>query len=497
MFRERFLTSQQLKKIQFFKQMEEYPEGEYSVHTLSQNFGSSYLPFLQMLQELDEVLFELKETPLFIGPSKIYWKVDPSRSNNFLMSQVKRSIPYRFLITSLLHPAKTLKEFSKETFVSESTILRRMHPLIDYLEKCNIHVNFSKMELNGCEAVLRIAYIKALWAASLGDDLIDCKHCFNDEELLLESRIPLLPLQLHPKLVRLMLCVCRLRNDQKKYLDEAPFEDILFSQTERHLDTYLSTALDSPTQITRNIEFLNYLFYYYPYCVKRDPQTMNPMMLYYAKNVEERDPLCLAIDTFHRFCSKELLRQTLNEPEEKILLTNIARTFLNYSIQKTEIPLLFETGDKEQFLQTELYHELYPAVKTTIMKLSRRKQLNWLATICDSLSKTLCLNLLPLFIVNDEKVRVGLVAIPNYLYLQHVVKFLNNLSFIEIVYQPTPEDRIDLFITSFKELLPDQESSYYLINLLNANYETRLLPLLLSIQNNKKFSGQGVLKPLY
>lgn len=488
MFRELFLTPQQQKKIQFFKLMEGYPEGTYSVNTLSQKFKCNYQSFLQMLRELNESLIELKEKPLFVEASKIYWKSEPSRSNRFLISEVKQSIPYRFILTSLFQPQKSLTAFSKETSVSESTILRRMRPLIDYLAECNIHLNFSKMALTGHEAVVRLFYIKALWSASLGEDIAKCPFDFTAEDNLLIDLLTLFPLQIHPKLLRLMLCVCRLRNEQKNYLNEAPFDDLLFSQTTPLLELYLSNILDSPEQIKRNIEFFNYLFYYYPYCVKKEPHKVNPLMLYYTKNVEERDPLCLAIDSFYRYCSGELLKNVLGEQEKKILLNNIARTFLGYSIQKKKIPLLFETGNKEQFLQSELYRELYPEIKKAIRKLSRRRKLEWLATVTDSLSKTLCLSLLPLFIVNDEKIRVGLVSIPNYLYLQHIVKFLNNLKFIEVVFQPQPDEPIDLFITTFKELLPTQNSDCYLINILNADYKSDLLPRLLAIQNKKKFA---------
>ncbi|MGG5370270.1 helix-turn-helix domain-containing protein [Enterococcus sp. AZ196] len=488
MFRELFLTNQQQKKIQFFKRMEGYPEGEYSVHTLSHKFDCNYQPFLQMLRELNDTLIELKEKPLFIQASKIYWKSDPERSNRFLISQVRYSVPYRFIATSLFQPEKKLSDFSKENYVSESTTLRRMRPLIDYLTECNIQLNFSKMTLSGHEAVIRLFYIKALWAASLGEDLTKDELDFTAEDHLLRELLSLFPLHLHPKLLRLMLLVCRLRNEQKNFLNEAPFDDLLFSQTTPLLERYLSNLLESPVQIKRNVEFFNYLFYYYPYSVKKDAHKLNPLMLYYAKNVEERDPLCLAIDSFYRYCAKELLQNLLDEHEEKILLNNIARTFLGYSIQKKKIPMLFETGNKEQFLQSELYRELYPAVKKAIQKLSRRRKLEWLTAVNESLSRTLCLNLLPLFSANNEKIRVGLVSIPNYLYLQHVVKFLNNLNFIEIVFQPQPDEPIDLFITTFKELLPSQNSDYYLINILNADYKSDLLPRLLAIQNKKKFA---------
>lgn len=218
--------------------------------------------------------------------------------------------------------------------MSESTILRRLHPLMDHLSQCNVRINFSKMELTGREAVIRLVYIKTLWAASLGEDINFSPLSFELEDALLNEMAPLLPTHLHPKLARLMLCVNRLRNEQKSYLAETPFEDLLFSQTKPLLEHYFSSLLDSRIQIRRNIEFLNYLFYYYPYSVKNDGQILNPMMLYYAKNVEERDPLCLAIDTFYRYCSRDLLQETLNEQEERLLLDNIARTFLNYSIQK-------------------------------------------------------------------------------------------------------------------------------------------------------------------
>ncbi|WP_288226727.1 hypothetical protein [uncultured Enterococcus sp.] len=199
--------------------------------------------------------------------------------------------------------------------------------------------------------------------------------------------------------------------------------------------------------------------------------------------------MCLAIDSFYRYCSCELLQGVLGEQEERMLLNNVARTFLSYSIQKKEIPLLFETGSKEKFVDSELYGELYPAIKAAVKKLSRRRQLAWLENVLDSLAKTLCLSLLPLFFVTDEKIRVGLVSIPNYLYLQHVIKYLQSLTFIEIVFQPQPNDQIDLFITTFKELLPKQNAAHYLLNILNTNYETDLLPLLLSIQNKKRFAS--------
>lgn len=488
MYRDLFMTNQQQKKVQFFKQMEECPAGEYSVHTLSQKFNTSYPPFLQMLQELDASLIKLNERPLLIEPSKVYWESDSSRSNTFLVEQVKNSIPYRFLLTSLFYPEKKLKDFSKEIFVSESTILRRLHPLMDHLAQCDVRINFSKMELTGSEAVIRLVYIKTLWTASLGEDINFSPLTFEQEDALLDQIASLLPTHLHPKLARLMLCVNRLRNEQKCYLAEAPFDDLLFSQIKPLLEHYFSDLFDSRIQIRRNIEFLNYLFYYYPYCVKNDEQILNPMMFNFAKNIEERHPLCLAIDTFYRYCSKDLLQETLNEQEEKLLQDNITRTFLNYSIQKKEIPLLFETGNKEQFLESDLYAELYPAIRKTIRKLSRRKQLEWLAAVDTSISKTLCLNLLPHFAATDEKVHVGIVAIPNYLYLQRVVKFLKNLSFIEIVFQPQADEPIDLFITTFKELLPVETSDYYLINILNADYQSDLLPKLLTIQKNKRFA---------
>lgn len=77
MFRELFLTPQQQKKIQFFKLMEGYPEGTYSVNTLSQKFKCNYQSFLQMLRELNESLIELKENHSLWRPRKFTGKVSP------------------------------------------------------------------------------------------------------------------------------------------------------------------------------------------------------------------------------------------------------------------------------------------------------------------------------------------------------------------------------------------------------------------------------------
>ncbi|MGO3789845.1 MAG: helix-turn-helix domain-containing protein [Enterococcus gilvus] len=489
MFRELFLTRQQQKKIHFFQLMERYPAGEYSVQSLSQQLDCSYQSFLNMLQEINDTLLAIHEEPLFINSSTIYWESTPTRSNNFLITQVKHSLPYRFLLSSLFHPDKSLHSFCEEHRVKEMTVLKQMRPLTNYLEECNIRTNLAKMALIGHEAVIRMFYIKTLWSASFGDDLNTCAMDFTPEDNLVRDLMDVFHLPLHPKLVRLMLCVSRLRNTQQKHLTALPFDDLLFSQITPLLENYLSNQLKTAEAITHQVEFFNYLFYYYPYEAKNQHPSSNPLMFYYTKNVEERDPLCLAIDSFYRYCSCELLQGVLGEQEERMLLNNVARTFLSYSIQKKEIPLLFETGSKEKFVDSELYGELYPAIKAAVKKLSRRRQLAWLENVLDSLAKTLCLSLLPLFFVTDEKIRVGLVSIPNYLYLQHVIKYLQSLTFIEIVFQPQPNDQIDLFITTFKELLPKQNAAHYLLNILNTNYETDLLPLLLSIQNKKRFAS--------
>ncbi|GCF94745.1 hypothetical protein NRIC_26360 [Enterococcus florum] len=484
LFGEFLLTKQQQKKIAFFKQMEELAAGDYSVHALSQRFHYPYLSFLSLLEELNDTLLTLNEEPILVGNSIVKWASNPSRFNNFMLEQLKQSTAYQFLLTSLFYPEKCLADFSREHYISKSTVLRRLQPLSGYFNSCGIKINVSGMTLLGNESTIRLLYIAIIWNASLGGDIYQYGRSFEAEQALVEALADELPGYTHPKLFLLMLAVCRVRNEQNKLLEPSPFDDLSFSQTRTKLVNYLSEFLVSPQRISHNQEFINYLIYFYPYCIACPSHLNEPMEEYYQENLNRRHPLFVAINDFYTFVIEDVL-PPMEDPLKKTLQHSITRVFLNYWIQQKQIPLFFESIRRHSFEQTALYHSIRPIVQKVIKKISRRKDLKWMSGVNQSLTNMLCLTLIPFFSCSETSIRVGLISSSNFFHLQHVVAFLRNICFVEIVLYPKADEEVDLYITTFKELLPTQDKPYFLVSVLNRDYEADLPPLLFEIQAKK------------
>ncbi|GCF95304.1 hypothetical protein NRIC_31950 [Enterococcus florum] len=481
MLQDVLLTNTEKKKIDFFYRMETVPVGEYTIHTLSKKLKMNYVFLQQLLLDLDKELIEIGEQPLLIDQKKkLLWDKEASRLDNYLVHLWHRSIPYQFLLWSLVYPEKKLADFCAVHSISETTAVRRLKPFVTYLSRYEITVNVASMQLTGRESILRLMYIKFLWICSSGTDLSMAKQSFEAEKKLAQELAAELQDHIHQQLVFLLLGVCRLRNETGNWLAVTPFEELLFPKAEQQVRTYLKSFLEDSLQVTRNVEFINYLIYYYPYAIDCQSQAAQPLLMYYQKNLEEGHSLYLAIETFYHQSLLEWMPALEDYKQKETLMSNIITTFLNYSIQKNNVPLLFKPTQEQSILHSEQYTVLFPKVKRIVLSLSRRNGLEWMGPISDSMARSLSLALMPFYQLDSKKRKrkVGLVAINDPLQRKQLDYFFKKFDFVETIYDPSPNEAIDLYVTHSADLLTDTQQPYFLIDRLKGHFESELVDFL-------------------
>ena len=82
-------------------------------------------------------------------------------------------MPYRVILTSLLEPEVDLREFGEQTGLSQSSLMRRLKPLVEYLKTKDIRLNCLQMEITGRESAIRLMYFNFLWSVDFGTRLYD------------------------------------------------------------------------------------------------------------------------------------------------------------------------------------------------------------------------------------------------------------------------------------------------------------------------------------
>lgn len=481
-----FLTSQQQKKVQFLQQMESFSEGEYAPHPLSKQLKWNYQPFWQLLQEIDQELVSLGEAPLLTSDKKIRWRRDTRRNSLFLSFQIQQSVPHQFLVESLVHPETTLKEFSDQHFLSASTVTRRMRPLVEQLEQEGVLVNLAQMSLLGEENVVRMVYIHYLWLtiASLAPYH---PESFPEEERFLSTWADKLRIHVPRQLCWLILVVCRYRNEQNHPLPPAFFGELLFPTVEVGTRAYLAQYLDDSQQITRNVEFINYLIHYYHPVLTPDSEAAQLRLAYYANKVEQQDPLFLAIAACYTYCREQLFPASLSLADQKTCLCNIIGIFLGFSLQKGQLPLFAET---KAALPKKL-HQQYDALSLAIYDylLSELPQiggLSWLQDVAHELAHSLSRVILPYVEKKPLRfIRVGLISLQDSTLSLKIFQFLREFPHTEVLLNPAIDCELDLYVTSDPNLAPRRDLPCFIVNFLNHDFSGDLTRVLIDMQYNR------------
>lgn len=479
-----FLTNQQQKKIQFLQQMESFPDGEYAPHPLSKQLELNYQPFWQLLQEIDQELISLGESPLLTSDKKIHWRRDAQRNNTFLSLQIQQSVPHQFLLESLTRPATTLNEFADQRFLSKSTVTRRMRPLVEQLEREGVFVNLAQMSLDGEESIVRMTYIHYLWLTISSLSLYEQGY-FPEEERFLSTWADNLRIHVPRQLCWLILVVCRYRNEQHHRLLPSFFGELLFPAVEVGIHDYLAQQLDDPQQVVRNVEFINYLIHYYHPVLTPDSEAAQLRLAYYANKLEQEEPLFLAIAACYEYCQNQLFPSTLSQEDRETCLCNIIGIFLGFSLQKEQLPLFSEMKES---LSKKL-HQRYDSVCTTISsqlaEVAQHQEIPWIQGISQDLAHSLSRVILPYVEKQPLRlIRIGLVSLQDPTLSLKLFQFLREFPYTEVLLNPAADCELDLYVTSDPNLAPRHDRPRFIVNFLAHDFSEDLTRVLLDLQHN-------------
>lgn len=155
------LEKSDLQKFKLLRLIKSWTAPTFTINDLSQmlnwHYSQTYLTFQALCTDQETLLAENPQTtPL--RPEAFRLTLDQYRV--FLL---QRSIPWRFLDTSVQGPSENLTTFCERLFVSRSTLLRKIAPLKRYLARYQIRFSYTNLELIGDEYQIRLALFVLYW----------------------------------------------------------------------------------------------------------------------------------------------------------------------------------------------------------------------------------------------------------------------------------------------------------------------------------------------
>lgn len=480
------------RKLSVFNHLLTISEGTYSIHSFEQFTDFSYARLNSLFSELHDDLLELQGIELLNEQGKV--AVDPTKLRNipYLQFLFRRSLPYKFLLATILERNYRIDKFCKDYFISRASIIRRLQPLINYLKDFDIQLNCSKLKLSGKENLIRIAYLNIFWLASYGEDLFLALGETKRGVDLFDSEYHPWMTYIEPREWYLLKTISRLRIKKKHYIIEPPFEQLVFPKVNDSFIKELEQSKLTQCYIDREAEFLSFMMFYWSVYIYAD----DPRLTYVESYMESpQQPLGDLIKRFEDFYSPLFAEKALTLDEKKVLNINLFTTCLNHFVTEDSLPLainFMETLIKEQ---KPLYEHLSSKVRKFFNELTLHTEFSWIKNCLEDLVHICSFLLLPFYERSDRKyqLNVGLILSPNAIFLQSLFNFLEQISFISISFiTSTSDETCDFYIASSKLLIPEKskkEKNFQIIPLSpTLDYKINLLNILHSWYTKKSTS---------
>lgn len=467
---------QKISVMEFFSDKE---AGTYSINYLCSELKLSYTTLNTLTQEIHDNLLELTGKSFLTANGKISWQPGDYRHNEYIQYLVRTSIPYNFILYSLIKPEVTFENFCEDFYLSQSTILRKLRPLKKYLNSFRIRLLASKMKIDGNEAMLRMFYTTYLWAGNLGQDILLSKFDFCDERNIMRILHFDKANFMHPREIFLRLAVNRLRAEQGYELEFPKFQTLPFSEFLPALTTYCEKFIADSQQAYLQARFISYMLYFTPFYINIDDFRIQELNDYYEELKDSNNSLIDLIEEYEQFFFTELVPETQADYEESFLLhINLFVTFMNYIIHQGDSPLIMDITRHEHAQEHDTYQELLKRNGDFFRRICRRKNFAWLAACCEDLVEDVTYNILPTFknCYNHQTLNVGILTIPDYFIMQTIKEVLKQFGFVRIHFTNFDDPNIDFFISTFDTLLPDNlEKPIFIVELIeNSGYEKEL-----------------------
>lgn len=446
------------------------PEGTYSINTLSNALDLSYTAGSTLVQDIHSDLLELSETAFLNDIGKIQWQPQTYHHNEYIQYLLRGSIIYSFVVETLLRPEGNFQDFCQKFFLSQSTVLRKLKPLKDYLQKFDLKLMPSKMKITGRETLLRMFYNVYLWAGNHGLEIINADDypLAAEKDLMQQLRWNKEDF-MHPQEIFLRLAVNRIRADQGHFLADPPLETLAFSDFVDPLEAYAASFISDSQQAHYHARFICYMLYFTPYYMNIEDFRVQELNQYYDTLKERNSPVALLVEEYEQFIFSQLIDPDRAQYEESFLLhINVFATLINYLVHGGDAPMIMDIARSVTTVEASVFEELRLQNQQFFRKVVRRKDFTWLSGALDDLITDLTYVMMPTYkeSLNHGFLNVAILTTPDYWVSQTVKELLMQFSFIKIHYCSHDRPEIDFFITTFECLLPENlEKPYYVVEL--------------------------------
>lgn len=439
-------------KLMLFKHMLELEQGLYPIHYFEKYTGFSHIKTANLLNQMNQDLFDL-ETGYVLFTEKEKVQIDGSlpKLHSYRQFLLQNSVPYQVLLATLLQPEMDLKEFGQLTDLSQSSLMRRLKPLVAYLKDKGIRLNCLQMEVTGREALIRIMYFNFLWMVDFGTELFQYfeKNNFDLHTLLDEN--DLIYLQYFEQREQILYqAISLLRTKHGNYVDEPEINHFLYPVA---LNTRFKQKLAqdgvAETYREREANFVAYIIFYWPqYFSENDPR-----LPYVRKNYKSlTESKAKAADFL-----AEMLPYFQNFPRNKqeLLLINYQTIFLRQQLFDGKAPKNLDFILESLKVQHPNY-EILQGYVASILEVEKS----------DDLVNLLTLVSLPQMERNEktDKIKVGIIGFPNHFLLYSLINRIEDLPFVEYsLMNTTSNEQYDAIITCAASLVPANNHQYWIV----------------------------------
>ncbi|BCA85569.1 hypothetical protein EsVE80_10920 [Enterococcus saigonensis] len=439
-------------KLMLFKHMLELERGLYPIHYFEKYTGFSHIKTANLLNQMNQDLKDLETGyVLFTEKEKVQIDGNLPKFHTYQQFLFQTSVPYRVLITTLLQPEMDLKEFGQQTDLSQSSLMRRLKPLVAYLKEKSIRLNCLQMEVTGREALVRIMYFNFLWMVDFGAELfqyferqnVDLNTLFDEEDLTFLKYVEQREFTVYQS-------ISLLRTKLGYYVDEPEINHFLYPTTiNLRFKQKLAQTGVAETYQQREANFISYMIFYWPQYFSED----DPRLSYVRKNYKN---LTASKEKSKAFFDKMIpYFQNFSRGKQELILLNYQTIFLRQELFKGKAPKNLDFILESLKIQHPNYEILHGYISEAIQTSASEDLINLLTIVTlpqvERSEKT-------------EKIKVGIIGFPNHFLLYSLINRIEDLPFVDYSLMNTAsKEKYDAVITCSGSLVPEENTNYWIV----------------------------------
>ncbi|SJZ85890.1 Mga helix-turn-helix domain-containing protein [Pilibacter termitis] len=164
-----FMSSDQIK-LEVYRSLSIRKKGVYRLDELMEKHFLNYHQITKILQEIMEEVNDEGEVALSIGNGKMTIRECLPKIDEYRLLLSENSIPFQFIYHTLLGVNWTIDDFCEHYGFARSTVSRKLTPLIRFLDKYHLTVQYHPISICGNEVNIRLFYTYVFWLVYRGNE---------------------------------------------------------------------------------------------------------------------------------------------------------------------------------------------------------------------------------------------------------------------------------------------------------------------------------------